>query len=584
MNKPERNGDRVSPSWGGPLTEEDYATLAASGITRELADQAMLRRLDTSEGCEVIGQKRSRDCAGMLIPYYWPGELSPFNYRIRRDNPDWEQGKAGSLKEKGKYLGPPNGANRLYIPPGVTLEQLRDTTISIVIVEGEKKALALWALAWHDTEKPRFIPLAIPSVWSWRCRIAKATGPRGKRIAVPGLIADLNRIEWKGRTVVIVFDADVHARESMDGARKGISRELASRGADARLVNLPEASGVNGVDELLVAWGRITMLPTEVSMNFQQHPMAQRIEPWLIEKLVPYARNPRTHSDAQVAKIAASIAAFGFNNPILVDTKAGIIAGHGRLLAARKLQLRQVPVIVLDHLTEVQKRGYIFADNQLALTAGWDEELLRMELAALQEEDFNLNLTGFEDEELARLRADQDAAEGLTDEDAVPGVLETPVTVAGDLWALGPHHRLLCGDATVAADVQRLMAGAAAADLVFTDPPYNVDYEGYTEDRLIMQGDRMSAEQFQQFLATSFANYRAIVKPRASLYICHPSSRQREFQNALEAADFEVRSQIIWAKNTFAWAGSTYLADLKGSPREARRSKGCILGICPEPA
>lgn len=139
------------------------------------------------------------------------------------------------------------------------------------------------------------------------------------------------------------------------------------------------------------------------------HPMAQRIELWPLDKLIPYARNPRTHSDAQVAQIGASIAAFGFNNPILVDTKAGIIAGHGRLLAARKLQLPEVPVIVLDHLTEAQKRAYILADNQLALNAGWDEELLRIELAALQGEDCNIGLIGFEDEELARLLAAQDA-------------------------------------------------------------------------------------------------------------------------------------------------------------------------------
>src|SRR6266478_6446349 len=148
--------------------------------------------------------------------------------------------------------------------------------------------------------------------------------------------------------------------------------------------------------------------------------MARHIELWAIEKLIPFARNPRTHSDAQVAQIAASIAEFGFNNPILVDTNAGIIAGHGRMLAARKLQLQQVPVIVLDHLTETQKRAYILADNQLALNAGWDETLLAVELAALQNEDFNLDLIGFEDEELARLLAAQDAAEGLTDEDAVP--------------------------------------------------------------------------------------------------------------------------------------------------------------------
>src|ERR1700680_1717727 len=141
------------------------------------------------------------------------------------------------------------------------------------------------------------------------------------------------------------------------------------------------------------------------------HSMAKHIELWLIDQLIPYAKNPRTHSDTQIAQIAASIAEFGFNNPILVDTKAGIIAGHGRLLAARKMKLTEVPVIVLDHLTDAQKRAYIIADNQLALDAGWDEALLAAELAALQEDDFNVNLIGFEDEELAKLLTTQDAAE-----------------------------------------------------------------------------------------------------------------------------------------------------------------------------
>src|SRR5271155_3088589 len=142
------------------------------------------------------------------------------------------------------------------------------------------------------------------------------------------------------------------------------------------------------------------------------HPMAQRIEQWPLETLIPYARNPRTHSESQVAQIAASIAEFGFNNPILVDTKAGIIAGHGRLLAAQKLGLEEVPVIVLDHLSEAQKRAYIIADNQLALNAGWDDELLRAELLALHDESFDVSLIGFEDEELAKLLAAQDAIEG----------------------------------------------------------------------------------------------------------------------------------------------------------------------------
>ena len=284
--------------------------------------------------------------------------------------------------------------------------------------------------------------------------------------------------------------------------------------------------------------------------------MARQIELWLVEKLIPWARNPRAHSDAQVAQIAASIAEFGFNNPILVDTKAGIIAGHGRLLAARKLGLKEVPVIVLDHLTEAQKRAYIIADNQLALNAGWNDELLGIELAALQQENFDVGLIGFADDELARLLAAQDAVAGLTDEDAVPELPQTPTSETGDLWILG-DHKLFVGDATNHVDVAKLMTGDSA-DLVFTDPPYNVNYEGYTKERLKIKGDLMSDAEFRQFLERAFRSCRAAVKPGASLYVCHSSSWQREFQNALESAGFEVRCQIIWAKNTFAWGFGRY--------------------------
>src|SRR6202521_5979921 len=284
--------------------------------------------------------------------------------------------------------------------------------------------------------------------------------------------------------------------------------------------------------------------------------VAKQVGLWLIDKLIPFARNPRTHSDAQIAQIAASIAEFGFNNPILVDTNAGIIAGHGRLLAARKLGLKEVPVIVLDHLTEAQKRAYIIADNQLALNAGWDEELLRLELATLAGEAFDISLIGFDDIELARLLAAQEATEGLTDADAVPELPQTPVSTIGDLWILG-NHKLLVGDATNGADVARLMADDAA-DLIFTDPPYNVDYEGYTQERLKIKGDRMSDAEFKQFLEAAFRSCRAVVKPDASVYVCHSSSWQREFQNALEAAGFQVRCQSVWAKNTFAWGFGRY--------------------------
>jgi len=285
--------------------------------------------------------------------------------------------------------------------------------------------------------------------------------------------------------------------------------------------------------------------------------MARRIEVWPIEKVIPYARNPRTHSDAQVAQIAASISEFGFLNPILVDGQAGIIAGHGRLLGAQALKLKEVPVIILDHLTSAQRKAYLLADNKLAELAGGDHELLSLELKDLELADFDLDVIGFSDEELGELLADPDGVSlGLTDEDAVPEVPERPVSIAGDLWVLG-RHRVLCGDATDLEAVQRLVEGEHA-DLVFTDPPYNVDYEGYTADKLTIKGDRMKPEEFDRFLRGAFASYRATVKPGASLYVCHASSVQREFQNALEAAGFEMRCQIIWAKNTFAWGHGRY--------------------------
>jgi len=281
------------------------------------------------------------------------------------------------------------------------------------------------------------------------------------------------------------------------------------------------------------------------------------VEKWPISRLIPRITNPRTHTPEQVAQVAASIREWGWTNPILVGADNDVLAGHARLLAARQLGMTEVPVIQLGHLSEAQRRALVIADNQLAITsAGWDEETLRLELAALGEESFDLSLVGFDDDELARLLAEQDATEGLTDEDAVPELPQTPVSAAGDLWNLG-SHKLLVGDSTDRSQVARLMAGEAA-DLLFIDTPYNVDYEGYTEQHLTMQGDRMSDADFQRFLEAAFRSCRAAAKPGASLYVCHSSSRQREFQNALEAAGFEVRCQIIWAKNTFAWGFGRY--------------------------
>jgi hypothetical protein len=291
-------------------------------------------------------------------------------------------------------------------------------------------------------------------------------------------------------------------------------------------------------------------------MNITNPAMVQRIECWPLEKLQAYASNARIHPPEQVQQIAASMMEFGVVNPVLIGPDGTIIAGHARVAAALQLGLTEIPVIVLDHLTPAQQRALVLADNRLALNASWDEDILRTELAALDSIDFNLELIGFDHDELQLLLADAEAGGGLTDEDKAPELAQIPVSVTGDLWVMR-DHRLLCGDGTVPAEVARLMAGEAG-DLVFTDPPYNVDYRGYTDQELKIQGDRMSAGQFRLFLEETFRSYRAAIKPGASLYVCHASSWQREFQSALESAGFAIRCQLVWAKNTFAWGFGRY--------------------------
>jgi hypothetical protein len=246
---------RIAPSFGGPLSASDYSNLELSWITREIADAAMLRRVDAQEGREAIGQKGKRDCAGILFPCYWPDETHPHSLRLRRDNPDLKQGPDGKLKPDRKYYGEPGSSNRLYFPPGIDCSQLSDSTTPGVIVEGEKKALALQRLAWHGVEKPRFIPMAISGVWNWRGTVGKAEGPRGERVDVHGPINDLNRIVWSRRTVYVLFDADGATNDNVKWARTGLARELAKRDALIQFVNMPENCGVNGIDDLLNEWG-----------------------------------------------------------------------------------------------------------------------------------------------------------------------------------------------------------------------------------------------------------------------------------------------------------------------------------------
>ena len=277
---------------------------------------------------------------------------------------------------------------------------------------------------------------------------------------------------------------------------------------------------------------------------------------WSIDRPVPYVRNAREIPQSAVDKVAGSIKEFGWRQPIVVDAEGVIIAGHTRLKAAQKLGLTVVPVHVATNLSPAQVKSYRLLDNRSHEEATWDLELLASELAKLQASDADLMLTGFDQDEIDRLLADQISTEGLTDEDAVPEAPDEPVTRLGDVWILG-GHRLLCGDSCNAESVGKLL-GESRADLIFSDPPYNVDYEGFTAEKLKIQGDKLSSDDFRVFLERAFQSCRASVKAGASVYICHSSSYQREFQNALEAGGFQVRCQIIWSKNTFAWGFGRY--------------------------
>ena len=238
-----------------------------------------------------------------------------------------------------------------------------------------------------------------------------------------------------------------------------------------------------------------------------------------IESLIPYARNSRTHSDAQVAQIAASIKEFGWTNPVLIDAEGGIIAGHGRIMAGRKLGIKEAPCIVLENLTEAQRRAYVIADNKLALNAGWDVDLLKIELGDLKALDFDLSLTGFDPGELENFLAEK--TEGLTDPDAVPETPANPVTVLGDVWLMG-KHRVMCGDSTSIDAVDTLMAGSKA-DMVFTDPPYNIASENKGVAASVSKAHEklMGAEWDKKF---DFANVQGCllssIADDATVYVC----------------------------------------------------------------
>jgi DNA modification methylase len=277
-----------------------------------------------------------------------------------------------------------------------------------------------------------------------------------------------------------------------------------------------------------------------------------------IGELIPYARNARTHSEAQVAQIAGSIREFGFTNPVLVDGEAGIIAGHGRVLAARQLGMDRVPCIELAHLSPAQRRAYIIADNKLALNADWDPELLKLEMADLAEMQFDLSLTGFSEGELAGLL---NTSEGLTDPDDAPEPPAHPVSELGDLWLLG-RHRVLCGDCTVATDVERVLAGVQP-HLMVTDPPYGVSYDPEWRSAAKF-GDGLSHAGRASGKVTNDdrADWREAwaLFPGDVAYIWHGGVHAGVVQASLEVCRFTVRSQIIWAKSQLVISRGHYHA------------------------
>jgi len=260
-----------------------------------------------------------------------------------------------------------------------------------------------------------------------------------------------------------------------------------------------------------------------------------------VNDLIPYAKNARLHDDKQINQIAGSIKEFGFNNPILIDKNNGIIAGHGRVMAARKLGLKEVPTILLDHLSDTQRKAYILADNRIAINSTWDNEMLSLELMDIKD-DVSLAMLGFDVDELNALLNPTQLTDGLTDEDAVPDVPEEPKTKLGDIYQLG-NHKLMCGDSTSIDAVEKLMDGNQV-DLIFTDPPYNVAFNGRSGKHDVIKNDNLSESEFETFI-NEVCNTIKAINPKAYYIWCNWN-----FYGILQNK-LEYKTCIVWAKNVF---------------------------------
>ena len=271
-----------------------------------------------------------------------------------------------------------------------------------------------------------------------------------------------------------------------------------------------------------------------------------------VEQLIPYAKNAKKHSTEQVNKIAASISAYGFLSPCLIDKEFNVIAGHGRIMAARKLGMKKIPCLFIEGLTEEQRRAYILADNKLTEMGEWDMDLVFEECADLKDMDFDISLTGFEEEFEAHLDAETAAVED--DFDIEPP--EEPISKLGDIWQLG-RHRLMCGDSTDAESVQRLVGGEMV-DMLLTDPPYGVDYEGRTKEALKIANDNLESSDFIEFLSSAFAAAKEVMKPGAVFYVWYAMAKSLEFFEACKRVGWEIRQTLIWEKNSIALGRQDY--------------------------
>lgn len=272
-----------------------------------------------------------------------------------------------------------------------------------------------------------------------------------------------------------------------------------------------------------------------------------------VSKLVPYVNNARTHNAQQITKLRSSLREFGFINPVIIDREYNVIAGHGRILAAKEEGIEEVPCVFVDYLTPAQKKAYILADNRMAMDAGWDEELLRVEIESLQAEAFDVGLTGFDEKDIAELFAGEDGDAQDDDFDVDEELQKPPVSKSGDVWILG-NHRLVCGDSTKEETYEILMDGKKA-NLAVTDPPYNVNYEGSAGK---IKNDNMENDKFYQFLLDAFLNMEKVMADDASIYVFHADTEGLNFRKAFSDAGFYLSGTCIWRKQSLVLGRSPY--------------------------